>query len=368
MSMFYRFLTLFILTAAQVFLSFNTSLSQTVNESKSSYHRNVILMIGDGMGISQLHSVMSTTPDKLNIVRCTNTALVTTSSANDEVTDSAAAGTALATGTKTNNGSIGVDTANKPLESILKIAEKNGLSTGLVATSNITHATPAAFIASVEHRSQSDVIASQFLQTDIDVFIGGGFNSFAKRKDNINYIDSLLANDYNIATTLDELDKFHSGKLAGLLYPDHAPKMLEGRGDMLSISTSKALELLSQNGTGFFLMVEGSQIDWGGHDNDISYIQSELLDFDKAVGIALDFALKDPETLVIVTADHETGGLTLVESKTEKGKMVPSFSTDHHTGSPVALFAFGKDAHKFHGLIDNTDIFKLISSSFGFSN
>ncbi len=320
------------------------------------------------MGISQLYHVMSATPDKLNVTRCTNTALVKTTSANDEVTDSAAAGTAIATGSKTNNGSIGVDANNKPLESILKIAEKNGLSTGLVATSNITHATPAAFVASVEHRGQTDHIARQFLQTDIDVFIGGGFNSFAKRKDNINYIDSLIATNYSIATSLDDLDKVHSGKLAGLLYPDHAPKMLEGRGDMLSKSTAKALELLSQNGSGFFLMVEGSQIDWGGHDNDINYIQSELLDFDKAVGIAIDFALQDPETLVIVTADHETGGLTLIESKTEKGKMVPAFSTGGHSGSPVGLYAFGKDAEKFNGIIDNTDIFKLILSSFGFNN
>lgn len=361
-----RFFTFFLLTITQLFLTTHTSISQTVSDKETSHRRNVILLIGDGMGIAQLYSVITAVPDKLNITRCTNTALVITSSANDDVTDSAAAGTAIATGTKTNNGSIGVDTANKPVESILKIAERNGLSTGLVATSDITHATPASFIASVQNRGMTDDIAKQFLDTDIDVFIGGGLNSFSRRKDNINYIDSLRAAKYNIATSVTELEKYHSGKLAGLLYPEHAPKVLDGRGDMLGKATSKALEILSQNESGFFLMIEGSQIDWGGHDNDMNYLQSELMDFDKAVGIAIDFAQKNPETLVIVTADHETGGLTLVESKTTKGKMSPAFSTDHHSASPVALFAFGKGAEKFNGIIDNTDIFKLILSSYGF--
>jgi len=362
-----RFISLFFLIITQLFLTPYTSFSQSKDDAEINNRRNVILMIGDGMGISQIYSVMAATPDKLNITRCTNTALVITSSANDDVTDSAAAGTAIATGTKTNNGSIGVDSANKPLESMLKIAERNGLSTGLVATSDITHATPASFIASVQNRGMTDDIAKQFLDTDIDVFIGGGLNAFSKRKDSINYIDSLRAADYNIATSLEELEKYHSGKLAGLLYPEHAPKIIDGRGNMLGNATSKALELLSKNESGFFLMIEGSQIDWGGHDNDINYLQTELLDFDKAVGIAIDFAEKNPETLVIVTADHETGGLTLIESKTNKGKMNPVFSTDHHSGSPVGLFAFGKEAEKFNGIIDNTDIFKLILSTYGFN-
>lgn len=362
-----RFFTLFLLTITQLFLTANTSFSQTASDKEITHHRNVILLIGDGMGIAHIYSVMTAVPDKLNITRCTNTALVKTSSANDDVTDSAAAGTAIATGTKTNNGSIGVDTANRPLESMLKIAERNGLSTGLVATSDITHATPASFIACVQNRGMTDDIARQFLDTDIDVFIGGGFNSFSKRKDNINYIDSLRAANYNIATTVEELEKYHSGKLAGLLYPAHAPNIIDGRGEMLGKATSKALELLSQNESGFFLMIEGSQVDWGGHDNNINYMQSELLDFDKAVGMAIDFAQKNPETLVIVTADHETGGLTLEESKTDNGKMNRVFNTEGHTASPVALFAFGKGADKFNGIIDNTDIFKLIIASYGFN-
>lgn len=323
-------------------------------------------MIGDGMGITQIYAAYAAVADNLNMVKLPNTALVKTNSADDDVTDSAAAGTAIATGTKTNNAAIGVDSQNKPLKSILKIAEDNGLATGMVVTADVTHATPASFIATVENRNQADLIAAQFLDTDIDVFIGGGYNTFAKRKDNINYIDSLKSRNYQIALNVEELDKVKSGKLAGLLYPGHAPKMLDGRGEMLTTATKKALEILSQDKDGFFLMVEGSQIDWGGHDNSYDYMLSELLDFDKAVGIVMEYAKANPETLVIVTADHETGGLTLVESDTSKTKMQPKFSTDHHTGSPVALFAYGNGAEKFEGFLDNTDIFKLILSSYNF--
>lgn len=346
-----------------------TSFAQNQSDSTipTTHAKNIILMIGDGMGIPQIYAAMAATSDNLNILRCKNTALVKTLSANDDVTDSAAAGTALATGSKTNNGSIGVSTENKPLKSILKIAEENQLSTGLVVTSEITHATPAAFVACVQNRSQASEIAKQFLNDDVDVFIGGGLDQFSNRTDKLNLIDSLKARNYQIAYSVDELGKYNTGKLAGLLYPGHAPKVMDGRGDMLPIAASKALDLLSQNDNGFFLMIEGSQIDFGGHDKNIKYVLTELTDFDKAVGVVLDFAEKHPETLVIITADHETGGLTLVENGTIKGKMQPNFSTDHHSASPVALFAFGKGADQFKGMIDNTDVFKLMLSSYGFT-
>ncbi len=322
--------------------------------------RNVILMIGDGMGLPQVYAATVAKPDALSFKRFTNTAIVKTASADNDITDSAAGGTAIATGTKTNNGAIGVDVQNKPLKSILKIFEEKDMSTGLVATCDITHATPASFIASVENRGQVNEIASQFLNTDVDVFIGGGFNAFAKRKDSINYIDSLKARNYSVALSLEEVSKHFQGKLAGLLYPKHAPKILEGRGDMLSVSTNKALDILSQNKNGFFLMVEGSQIDWGGHDNNIDYVLSELYDFDKAIAVALDFADKNPGTLVIVTADHETGGLTLIEDTVNKQKMSYHFSTKDHSAMPVPLFAYGTGSCLFKGFIDNTDISALI--------
>lgn len=347
-------------------LVFSTFTSFGQNNFEETRVKNVILMIGDGMGIPQIYHAMTAVADNLNIERSTNTAIVVTRSANDDVTDSAAAGTAIATGTKTNNGSIGVDANGKPLKSILKIAEENGLSTGVVATSDITHATPASFIANVANRGQASEIAAQFISSGVDVFIGGGYDTFAKRKDGKNLVDSLKAHNYQVITSPEEVASAKGVKVAGLLYPEHAPKMIDGRGDMLSTSTAKAIEILSQNDKGFFLMVEGSQIDWGGHDNNIDYIHTELLDFDKAVGVAIDYAEKNPKTLVIVVADHETGGLTLVEHSVTKGKMEPDFSTTHHSATPVGLYAYGKGADSFKGFIDNTDIFRLMLNAYQF--
>lgn len=350
-------------------LLFSTVITEAQNRKgdHSKKPKNIILLIGDGMGITEVYAAKLASQSNLNIERCTNTAIVKTNSANNDITDSGAGGTAIATGVKTNNNSIGVDPANKPLKSILKYAEENGLSTGMVTTCDITHATPASFIASVENRKQANNIALQFLKTDIDVFIGGGYKTFSDRPDNLNLIDSLVARNYQIARNIEDvIAAAGSKKLAGLICPGHCPKMSEGRGDMLSQGVSKALDILDENNKGFFLMIEGSQIDWGGHDNDIQYNTSELLDFDKVVGLALDFAEKDGNTLVIVTADHETGGLTLIENDALQGSVKAVFSTGNHTASPVPLFAYGPGAEKFRGFIDNTDIFKLMMSLYGF--
>ncbi|MFH1120358.1 MAG: alkaline phosphatase [Bacteroidota bacterium] len=328
--------------------------------------KNIILLIGDGMGLSQMYAAYTTTRDNLNMTRCPNIALVKTFSEGDYITDSAAAGTAIATGYKTTNGMLGMLPDKTRVTSILKLAEESGLATGLVATSAITHATPAAFISCVEDRNMYEEIAKQFLYTDIDVFIGGGYDNFSKRADGLNLIDSLLFRNYQIAGTIPEMMKVNQGKLAALLYPKHAPKFTEGRGDMLSLATSKAIELLDGNENGFFLMVEGSQIDWGGHDNNLEYVISETIDFDKACGVALDFAERNKETLIIITADHETGGLSLPAGDLKTGKPEGKFSTGDHSGIPVILYAQGPGSAQFGGFIDNTDIFKTIYRLFEF--
>lgn len=328
--------------------------------------RNIILLIGDGMGLAQMYAAYTTSRDKLNMTSCANICLVTTFSGSDYITDSAASGTAIATGFKTTNGMIGMLPDGTPLRSILKYAGDHRLSTGLVATSAITHATPASFIASVRNRGMYEEIARQFLDSGIDVFIGGGYDNFARRSDGLNLIDSLKSRNYTTVTSIPEMMQVEEGKLAALLYPNHAPKLSEGRGDMLSLATSKALDLLSKNNKGFFLMVEGSQIDWGGHDNDLAYIESETIDFDKACGLALDFAARDGETLVIITADHETGGLSLTGGNLQSGTADGSFSTKNHSAIPVPLYAQGPGYENFHGLIDNTDIFRIMAALFGF--
>lgn len=357
---------LFLLTALSLQSAVAQNKSAVKNKVQNDRPKNIILLIGDGMGLSQMYAAYTATQDKLVMTRCTNIALVKTFSDSDYITDSAAAGTAIATGFKTTNGVIGMLPDKTPVTSILKYAEENDLATGLVATSSITHATPASFIASVESRKMVEEIAFQFLYTDIDVFIGGGMDNFNKRSDSLNLIDSLLFRNYQVVNTIPEMMEITRGKLAALLYPNHAPKHSEGRGDMLSLSTSKAIDLLSSNQKGFFLMVEGSQIDWGGHDNDLEYVINETIDFDKACEIALDFAERNGETLVIITADHETGGLSIPGGDLKTGKPEGKFTTGDHSALPVPLYAKGPGSDEFNGFIDNTDIFKRMFKLFGF--
>jgi alkaline phosphatase len=209
-------------------------------------------------------------------------------------------------------------------------------------------------------------IAADFLNTDIDVFIGGGRDHFKRRKDGRNLIDSLKARNYQVADTLSEIVKIRSGKLAGFIADVEPPKVSEGRGDQLLQSTLTALNILEQNKKGFFMMVEGSQIDWGGHANDAQYVINEMKDFDKAIGAVLDFAEKDGNTLVIITADHETGGMSLVNGNMNTGMVEAIFTTKHHTGVMIPVFAYGPGAEKFAGMYDNNTIFDKILEGFRF--
>lgn len=328
--------------------------------------RNVIFMIGDGMGVPTLYSAMTVSLQPLNIERCPVTGLQTTYSLDNYITDSGAAGTALATGNKTKNGAIGVDSQGNRVKSILEIAEQNGLATGLVSTSAVTHATPASFIAHQSSRGSYEDIASDFLKTDIDVFIGGGYDHFARRKDKLNLIDTLKFKGYEVDTTLSLILNSTSLKLAGFTAPLQNPYRLKGRGNMLPASSGKAIEILSKSPKGFFLMIEGSEIDWAGHANSADTLVDETLDFDKAVGVALDFAKKDGHTLVVITADHETGGVTITGGDRLTHTVNLSFSTTNHTAVMVPVYAYGPGAEKFSGIYDNTAIFQKIVNSYGF--
>lgn len=341
---------------------FNTAISQGLAEKANagSKPRNIILMIGDGMGLPQVYAAMTASRDNLSMTRFPHMAMVKTFSADNYITDSAAGGTALACGIKTNNGMVGMQPDSTAVKNILLIAKENGLSGGLVAACDVTHATPASFVSSVPSRKMNEEIALQYLYSDIDVFIGGGLNNFIKRSDSLNLVDSLENRNYQIALTMDELMNVDKGKLAGLLYPEHPPKVNEGRGEMLRQATAKAIDLLHNNETGFFLMVEGSQIDWAGHDNDLRSMTDETIDFDKAVGVTLRFARENAETLVIVTADHETGGFTNLGGNFETGEVFGKYASDNHTATPVPVFTFGPGAELFEGLLDNTDINKLM--------
>jgi alkaline phosphatase len=259
-----------------------------------------------------------------------------------------------------------VDTQGNHVRSILEIAEENGLATGLVSTSSITHATPASFIAHQSSRGSYEDIAMDFLKTDIDVFIGGGYDHFAKRKDKLNLTDSLKLRGYEVDTTLDKILRSTSLKLSGFTAPVHNPYRLKGRGDMLPQSSAKAIEILNKNKKGFFLMIEGSEIDFAGHANAADTLIDETLDFDKAVGAVLDFAKRDGHTLVVITADHETGGVTITGGDRQLHKVNLSFSTKDHTAVMVPVYAYGPGSQRFAGIYENTAIFQKMLESFGF--
>ena len=342
-----------------------TNHEKTVATIDNEHPKNIILMIGDGIGVAQLYTAYAAKKDNLNIKRCPVAGLVNTSSADDLITDSAAAGTAMATGEKTNNGHIGVDQNGNALKSILEIAEEKGKATGLIATSAITHATPASFIAHHPDRHEYEALALDFLKTDIDVIIGGGKKYFTDREDGLNLIDSLQTNNYSLVFNMNEMQEFKGDKIAAFIFEEHGPKVFEGREHYLEKASAGAIEILKKDEDGFFLMIEGSQIDWGGHDQDLRYVTEESIDFDEAVGKVLDFAEQNGETLVIVTSDHETGGLTITGGDLNSGKIEGHFSTDHHTPVFVPLFAYGPGAENFGGLYENTEIFDKMMKAFG---
>jgi alkaline phosphatase len=206
-----------------------------------------------------------------------------------------------------------------------------------------------------------EAIAADFLKTDIDVFIGGGREHFSQRKDNRNLVTELAAKGYQVELEMDKIARVKSGKLAGLTADIHNGRIAE-RGDMLQVATKTALKILDKNDKGFFLMVEGSQVDWGGHANSTIYLVEDMLDFDKTIGKALDFAAKDGETLIVVTADHETGGFSINGGDMNTGIVEGEFTSKGHTGVMVPVFSYGPGAEEFTGIMDNTELYKKMKS------
>jgi alkaline phosphatase len=337
------------------------------DQANDNQPKNIILLIGDGMSFAHVQAGILASETPLYIEQFRHIGFIHTSSADNFVTDSGAAGTALAAGIKTNNGFIGMDPDSNAVKSILHIASDNGLSTGIVVSCAVTHATPAAFVVHQPSRNMTEEIALDFLDTEIDVIIGGGRDHFMNRGDGRNLLEDLEAKGFHVASDMDEAREVSDGRLAALVAPNHPPKYSEDRGDLLPDGTQLALELLNRNGDGFFLMVEGSQIDWGGHDNDVDYIIAEMLDFDRAVGRALEFARQDGETLVIVTSDHDTGGMGIHGFDPETRTVTAAWTTGGHTGLIQPVFAWGPGSEEFKGIYENTGVFDRMLEAFGFS-
>ncbi|HRZ42682.1 MAG TPA: alkaline phosphatase [Bacteroidales bacterium] len=325
--------------------------------------KNIIFLIGDGMGLSHITAARVANGGKLYLDQFPVTGLNTTFSASDFVTDSGAGGTALATGEKTLNGAIGVDRDSVIIPNIREVLSGSGKSTGVVVTCAVTHATPAAFVAHQPSREMKDEIAMDFMRSGIDLFMGGGLENFIVRGDSANLLEPLVKLGYFIDTqtvapqpSIRISRLAQQQKVAGLYAAGHMETFTGGRGNYLPEATQAAIEVLKKNPYGFFLMVEGSQIDWGGHANHTGYIITETMDFDRAVGEALRFAAADGQTLVVVTADHETGGMALMNGNYQTGMVRAAYTTGDHSGTMVPVFAFGPGSELFRGIYDNTDV------------
>ncbi len=321
--------------------------------------KNVVLMIGDGMGLAQVYSLLLVSENRTSFERFPYSGLAITRSFSNKITDSAAAGTAIATGHKTRNHIIGMTADSIPVPSLLEILAEKGKKTGVVVTCYASHATPAAFLAHNVDRNKYEEITSEIVnREDLDLLIAGGRKYFNERKDNGDLIEVMRRSDWSVHDSLSQITD-NEVRTAVIASRKNLPKAPD-RGDFLPDATARALEILNRGENGFFLMVEGSQIDMACHKGDSTYLVEEMKDFDKTINVVLDFAENNENTLVIVAADHETGGLTIIDPDGKYTKTEFKFSTRSHTPVFVPVFAYGPGAENFSGIFDNTDIMKKI--------
>lgn len=326
--------------------------------------KSIILLISDGTGISALTALRYTSND-FEFSRMPFVGLFTTHSADNLVTDSAAGATAFATGYKTYDHLLSIlpDSTTKP-ETVVEIAEELGKSTGLVATSQLTHATPAAFASHVTSRYMEMEIARQEVSKNMEAMFGGGQDFFLQNDSAGNLVNQMKSNGYTYVDTREQLENLNAHnieKAIGLFAPKGMKPANEGRLP-LSLMTQKAVQILQQNPQGFFLMVEASQVDWAAHANDEEGLIAELKDMNGALKWMLDYQEEHPDVLVVWVADHETGGFAVNGGSLENHTIQTAFTTKGHTGQMIPAFAKGPGAQNFQGVYDNTDIGKRLIS------
>ena len=336
--------------------------------SESNLLRNVIFCIGDGMGFEKVkaagmyaHGEAGT----LSFEAFPHQGEVKTHSADSPMTDSAAAATALATGFKVNNGvlSTALPGDGRELYTLLEHSRDQRKSTGLVSTTFITHATPAAFGAHNPERSNLVEIAGDYLNyTRPNVLLGGGGNGMS--------VDAAEAANYTIVTDRQELltlDTENLSLVSGQFGDTNLPYEYDGLGDLphLSEMAATALDILARNPAGFFLMIEGGRIDHAGHSNDIERNVCETIEFSKTLRVVMDWSQGRNDTLIIVTADHETGGLQVLENNGAGNFPTVSWSTEGHTSTNVPVYSWGPNARQIDGVMDNTDLFNVVHNGVG---
>ena len=330
--------------------------------------KNIILLIGDGMGpgaITLASLYQHKAPGRLVMEQLPVKSLCTTLSANNNVTDSAAAATAIACGHKSSNASIGVTPDKAALTSFSEVAHKQGRAIGIITSDSITGATPAGFYAHVNSRGSYSDVADCAAASAFEILIGNanGKAWFApkaaggQRADTRNLLAEMTSAGYAVA---EEPEAFAQAPQDKRVLGFMKKGTLDSE-TCLAQLTETALARLSKNEKGFFLMVECTITDGGGHGNNPELTVRGTLQVDWAVKAAVDFARRQNDTLVLVTADHETGGLTCSVTNSPPGKLVMNYATTSHTAAPVRLYAYGPSAQLFSGTIDNTDIAKTIA-------
>tara|TARA_B100000315_G_C14519719_1_gene560940 strand:- start:101 stop:1285 length:1185 start_codon:yes stop_codon:yes gene_type:complete len=314
--------------------------------------RSIIFVIADGLGIGQFTLMYYDIPD-FAPADFTHTGLMTVHpSGKRKVPDSANTASSMATGVKTHRGGIGVDENDNPVKTVLEWAEEIGMSTGLVATSSIAHATPASFVAHIDKRSKYEEIALQMAHSDVDVMLGGGKDHFSGEPLKIfSKKGGLVINEFDKSLDTEK-------PLLGLFADSHFRSAVEDREVKTLDMTRLAVKLLEKNSKGFFLMVEESQVDFAGHANNSEYMSAELASLNSVLRFCLDYQKEHPSTLVLFTADHETGGMSVED--TSEGALDIQFTTGHHTANMIPVFAIGPGAEAFSGVYDNTDIGKQL--------
>ena len=342
--------------------------NKKAKEQEPAKAMNVIYMIGDGMGLPQVYAAMFASKEEMAFSQFPYIGVVDTHSASNDITDSAAGGTALASDHKTKNGMVGMNPDTLEVKTVLEAMAEQGKETGIVVSCYVTHATPATFYAKVAKRSHYEDIAMQMAENPyLNLIIGGGMKHFNHRKDSVNLVER-MENElgWKVYDTLADID-VTCKKYAVMADKDHMPKAAE-RGDFLPRAVKTALKTLDGAENGFFLMVEGSQIDFACHANDSTWMMDEMLDFNYAVQVALDYAKEHGNTLVVVTADHETGGLTLPDPEGKYTNVTFNYSSRSHTCLPVLVYAYGPGAEQFTGWMQNRDLKAKIMNACGLEN
>jgi len=324
---------------------------------------NVILFIGDGMGmghVSAASDLLVAPGGSLAMTETTTIGLVRTWAANNLTTDSAASGTAIATGYKTSKKTVSMLADGREVQNLFEAARARGMATGVITTSGLVDATPASFLAHVDNRDDFAAIFEQALDSGAEVLIGGDFNRERKALLNDRYLDLVASAEalggqrgYTVVRTPQALESVSGPVLA--LFPPRSGSRID-HGPPLEVSTRCALRLLANAPAGFVLMIESEVTDTAAHTNDIAALVDGMRELDQAVAAALRFAEKRGDTLVLVTADHDAGTPAITSGDYARGRAVVRWASDVHSSQWVPVFAFGPGAEEFTGVLENTEI------------